>query len=330
MEENLEQAGTAYLADINKNSFKASALALFRQQCRQHTLYGKFVSALGIDPEKITSLTAIPFLPISFFKTHRVLSDNREYELYFESSGTTGDIPARHYVASRALYEMSLLKGFRQFYGAPEQYTILALLPSYLERSHASLVHMVSVLMRESGQKNNGFYLHEWAQLAATLQQLEAAGRKTLLLGVTFALLDFAKAFPMPLRHTIVMETGGMKGRKEEWIRAQVHQQLKTAWNLKDVHAEYGMTELLSQAYSTADGIFAPAATMKVLAGDLHDPLDVQYTGTGRLHIIDLANVHSCAFLATEDTGTVFTDGRFTVLGRIDHSALRGCSLMVV
>jgi hypothetical protein len=248
----------------------------------------------------------------------------------FDSSGTTGMIPSKHYVHDVALYNSAALTGFKQFYGNPKDWVILALLPSYLERASSSLVHMVHMLMTESAQVQQGFYLNEFNLLQQQLQQLKATGKKVLLIGVTFALLDFAAAYPMDLEGVVVMETGGMKGRKEEWTRGQVHQYLQQQWNLASIHAEYGMTELLSQAYAQAEGLFSPIDTMRVFIRDVQDPLDTQLVGTGALNIIDLANVHSCAFIATEDMGKVHTDKRFEVMGRMDFAALRGCSLMAI
>ena len=207
---------------------------------------------------------------------------------------------------------------------------ILALLPSYLERQNASLVHMSKVLMKESGHDANGFYLNEWEQLHKLIISLEAKGQKILLLGVTFALLDFAEKYPMSLQHTVVMETGGMKGRRAEWTRAQVHDCLKQQWELKKIHSEYGMTELLSQSYSKDKGLFFPSKTLRIFTRDINDPLETKTSGSGCFNIIDLANVHSCAFIATEDIGNLYEDSTFEVLGRLDHAALRGCSLMTV
>jgi hypothetical protein len=270
----------------------------------------------------------IPALPIALFKTHRVQCGDAEPAAVFESSGTTGMVPSRHYVQSLELYRQSFLQAFRQFYGDPASWCVLGLLPSYLERSNSSLVVMVDELIRLSGHPQSGFYLHEWEQLSEALQQLEAAGQPTLLIGVTFGLLDFAAQYPMPLKHTVVMETGGMKGRRKELTRAEVHAILKEAFHLPAVHAEYGMTELLSQAYSKGDGRFYCPPWMKVLVRDEDDPLRVRETGEGVLQIIDLANVYSCSFIATEDMGRVWEDGSFEVWGRLDNSDIRGCSLL--
>jgi len=326
-----DRTDTEYIQSVNAESFVDIALALFLYQYYNNKVYHQFVDALNVDPSSVATLEQIPYLPISFFKTHQILTGLYDTPgLVFESSGTTGEITSKHYVHDEKLYEISLIKGFEQFYGPVENYTILALLPSYLERKNASLVHMARVLMEKSVHADNGFYLNEWDKLATTLQRLDAAKRPTLLLGVTFALLDFASAYPMHLQHIRVMETGGMKGRREEWTRTQVHDLLKQQWGLTDVHSEYGMTELLSQAYALKDGIFLPTATMQVLRRDLNDPMELSRDGVGCINIIDLANVHSCAFIATEDIGRLHTDGHFEVLGRMDNAALRGCNLMVV
>ncbi len=313
--------------------FGVAALELFRYQHTSNSFYRQYCDMLHIDPAAVTSVTNIPYLPITFFKSQIVLTapaTANTAAIIFESSGTTGEIPSRHYVHDKQVYEQSLLAGFREFYGDPADYTILALLPSYLERSNASLVYMARTLMEVSKAAENGFYINEWEQLHNSLLALVAAGRKTLLLGVTFALLDFAEAFPMQLSHTIVMETGGMKGRKAEMTRDEVHDLLKKQFGLPAIHSEYGMTELLSQAYSTGEGVFKSTGTMQVLVRDINDPLDVFTTGSGAINVIDLANIHSCAFIATEDMGIIAADGTFRVLGRMDHSALRGCSLMSV
>lgn len=318
-----------YIHKINADSFQDIALSLFAYQYQKNDLYRNYAEALGIRPEQVRKPEDIPFLPVGFFKTHTVLTNAKtEPAICFESSGTTGEQTSRHHILHPELYHQSLLHGFRSFYGEPKDYAILALLPSYLERRNASLVHMAEVLMAESGHPANGSYLNEWNKLRDTLETLEAAGQKTLLLGVTFALLDFAAAHPMSLKHTIVMETGGMKGRRQELTRDAVHEYLKQQWQLNAVHSEYGMTELLSQAYARANGVFQPSPTMRVLVRELNDPLSTAEIGTGCLNIIDLANVGSCAFIATEDIGIVAANGSFQVLGRMDHSTLRGCSLM--
>ena len=320
-----------HIQDINADSFVGIALSLFQYQYINNPLYHSFVDALHITPSEVSSIQEIPFLPISFFKTHIVTSGlAANVPLVFSSSGTTGQITSKHYVLDESLYEDALLQGFKVQYGDLKDYAILALLPSYIERKDASLVHMAKVWMRESAHPENGFYLSEWKQLADVLQRLEQNDQPAILLGVTFALLDFAEAYPMHLKHTIIMETGGMKGRREEWTRKQVHDYLKHQWQLPQIHSEYGMTELLSQAYAPNDGLFIPSPTMRVLIRDPYDPLELYKSGTGGINIIDLANVHSCAFIATEDIGTLYDSGNFEVLGRLDHADLRGCNLMVL
>lgn len=329
MAERFVSDASQYIDKINAQSFDNIALELFRYQHANNSIYRSFCDILGVNAAEVNSLTTIPYLPISFFKTHEVVTGSgNEPEIVFESSRTTGDNPSRHSVFDPALYRETVLKGFKAFYGAPEDYCILALLPSYLERSNASLVYMAKMLMDCSGHRYNGFYLNEWEKLQATIDQLEQERQPTLLLGVTFALLDFAEAYRINPLYTKVMETGGMKGRKEEQTREQVHNYLMERWHLSSVHSEYGMTELLSQAYSAGSGEYRCISTMKVLIRDLNDPTDVTAYGSGCLNIIDLANVDSCAFIATEDLGAVQSNGMFKVFGRMDNTMLRGCSLM--
>ena len=307
-----------------------AALDLFRYQYRHNALYQAYTDALHIRPETVNRLTDIPFLPIQFFKTHAVTTGSFAPELVFESSGTTQTVNSRHLVKEAALYERSFITAFEQFYGPVSDYVVVGLLPSYLERQHSSLVVMVQEMIRRSGHAGSGFYLYEHEKLYAQLQEMEARGQKALLIGVTFGLLDFAEKYTLSLQHTIVMETGGMKGRREEWTRSQVHAFLQERLGVSAVHAEYGMTELLSQAYSYGNGIFSTPPWMKVLLRDENDPFQL-FTGqsSGVINVVDLANVYSCAFIATEDIGKLHADGSFEVLGRLDNSALRGCSLMV-
>lgn len=307
-----------------------AALDLFRYQYRHNALYQAYTNALHIQPERVARLTDIPFLPIQFFKTHAVVSGSFEPELVFESSGTTQTVNSRHLVKEAALYERSFITAFEQFYGPVTDYEVVGLLPSYLERQHSSLVVMVQEMIRRSGHEGSGFYLYEHEKLYNQLQQLEARKQKVLLIGVTFGLLDFAEKYSLALKHTIVMETGGMKGRREEWTRSQVHAFLQERLGVSAIHAEYGMTELLSQAYSYGNGIFTTPPWMKVLLRDENDPFQL-FSGkaSGVINVVDLANVYSCAFIATEDIGKLHSDGSFEVLGRLDNSALRGCSLMV-
>lgn len=310
------------------DAFEAAALEVFRYQHAANAVYRNFCDALGTKADSVQQVCDIPFLPIGFFKTHTVLSGDAPAKLYFESSGTTLQVPSRHYISDPALYERMLLHGFERVYGKVEDWAILGLLPSYLERGQSSLVYMVQHLMQRSGNDANAFFLHDYAALANTLRKQEAMGKPTLLIGVTYALLDFAEAHAMPLQHTVVMETGGMKGRRKELLRDEVHALLKQAFGLKQVHAEYGMTELLSQAYSKGEGIFECPPWMRVLVRDDDDPLQVHMQGRGAINVVDLANVHSCSFIATDDMGEVMENGRFTVLGRLDYSDIRGCSLL--
>lgn len=320
--------------NVTVPSFHVLALEIFRFQYSHNPVYQAYVNQLGVDPGRVQRVEEIPFLPIRFFKTHAIQTGIFEPEAVFESSGTTGTVNSRHFVRSTALYEESFNHCFERFYGPVTDYCIIGLLPSYLERANASLVYMVDRLVRQSGHAQSGFYLNDYQRLALTLQELESKGQKTLLFGVTFALLDLAEQFPLPLRNCIIMETGGMKGRRREMIRAEVHDRLKTAFQVANIHSEYGMTELLSQGYSAGDGIFNSPPWLRVLLRDEEDPLTVYpaegQTRTGAINVIDLANVYSCSFLATDDAGRLYPDGSFEVLGRLDNSDIRGCSLMVL
>jgi len=319
-----------WLATLDPGNFEQAALSAFRFQYRHNDIYRSYVDALGKKDAGIDKITDIPYLPVSFFKSHTVLTNctPADCPVVFESSGTTGMESSRHYIKEPALYRDSFTRIFERFYGSPSSFIFLCLLPSYIERGNSSLVYMADELIRLSRHEKSGFYLNEWEELAAMLAQQR--DRKIILLGVTFALLDFAAQFPADLSHVIVMETGGMKGRREEWTRQQVHDFLKQQWQLPAVHSEYGMTELLSQAYARENGIFQCPGFMKVLVRDENDPFDIRETGSGCLNIIDLANIHSCSFIATDDIGKIAADGSFEALGRADNSALRGCSLMVV
>jgi hypothetical protein len=278
---------------------------------------------------ELNKSTAIPFLPISFFKTQDVFIGEKPVNL-FESSGTTQDVKSHHWVQDLSLYEASFLKGFELFYGKPSNYCIIGLLPSYLERKHSSLVYMVDKLIKASGHAQSGFYLDDFVKLNEVLNDLENQKQKVWFIGVSFALTDFALAYPQKLNSTIVLETGGMKGRKEELTRNELHQLLREHLGTSTIHSEYGMTELLSQAYAIKEGVFKCPPWMKVMVAEEEDPTAIKEIGRGVLHIIDLANIYSCSFIATEDIGEVFEDGSFTVLGRLDASARRGCSLLVV
>lgn len=312
-------------------TFRETALKVFSFQAAENPVYRDYLKALGVNAAQISEVEEIPFLPVEFFKTHTVLCEGMKAEVVFESSGTTQTTPARHHVSDLSLYQKSLLEGFQWFYGQPENYCILALLPSYLERTGSSLVYMMNHLIGLSGHPDSGFYLDNLKALSALLQQRNNDRYPTLLVGVSFALLDLAEQYPTQLEdHIIVMETGGMKGRRKELIRSELHNRLKEAFGLETIHSEYGMTELLSQGYSSGDGLFRTPPWMKILVRDPNDPLTLLGAGqTGGLNIIDLANTYSCSFIATGDLGKLHKDGRFEVLGRFDHSDIRGCNLLV-
>jgi hypothetical protein len=292
------------------------------------------VNSLGVNPENINAIETIPFLPISFFKTHEVVTTSFEPEVIFESSGTTGENTSRHLVKSLSLYNESFTKAFELFYGNPKKWCILGLLPGYLERKNSSLVAMVNDLIGQSDNSFSGFYLHDHENLYRALVHNEIIGQNTLLIGVTFSLMDFAEKYSMKLEHTIVMETGGMKGRREELTRGEVHEFLQKKLGIKVVYSEYGMTELLSQAYSKEHGLFFCPPWMKVLAREYNDPFAISLKPrserpvNGLLNIIDLANLYSCSFIATDDVGKIYKNESFEVLGRLDVADVRGCSLM--
>lgn len=320
----------AILGNINDKTFTDAALWAFRYQAANNPIYGQFIKTLGIDAAGVEQLTDIPFLPIELFKTHQVKTGIFDTNLIFESSGTTGTQTSRHFVARPQVYEYSFVEGFRKAFGQPEEYTILALLPSYLERNNSSLVYMVNRLINLSKSTDSGFYLDNLAELAQKLQKLSLTDTPVLLIGVSFALLDLAEQFPMPLDQIQVMETGGMKGRRKEMIRAELHEVLKTAFDVPHIYSEYGMTELLSQAYTDGSEWFAPPPWMKVLLRDPYDPLQLTESGTGAINVIDLANIDSCCFIATDDLGEFQPDGnKFQVKGRMDSSDIRGCNLLV-
>lgn len=308
-------------------AFMDACIRTFRFQYAENPVYRQWCDLTAVS-EPMTP-ASIPALPVSFFKTHAVTTTSFVPATVFESSGTTKTNTSRHLVKDVSVYRDSFLKAFSMFYGAVQDWCILGLLPSYLERQHSSLVMMVDELIRRSGHAASGFYLDEHQKLAETLAVLESQQQKTLLIGVTFGLLDFAAVHPQQLRSTIVMETGGMKGRRKELTRAEVHGLLGKGFGVEKIHSEYGMTELLSQAYSAGDGRFVCPPWMKVLVRDEEDPLSVKPTGRGLLQVIDLANQYSCSFIATEDVGVVHEDGSFEVWGRLDHSDVRGCSLLV-
>jgi phenylacetate-coenzyme A ligase PaaK-like adenylate-forming protein len=294
-------------------------------------VYREFCNFLKTDVQKVKSIQQIPFLPIQFFKSHSVVSNTNPIQATFTSSGTTGMSTSKHLVTDVSIYEESYRKGFSQFYGNIEDYAILALLPSYLEREGSSLIHMVDDLIQLSNQPESGFYLHNYDELIEKLIQLDQAGQNVILIGVTYALLDLVEKHSFQLENTIIMETGGMKGKRKEMIREELHQKLCEGFGVNAIHSEYGMTELLSQAYSLGEGIFECPSWMQILVRDTEDALSyVRESKTGGINVIDLANINSCSFIATQDLGKKYTNGSFEILGRFDHSDIRGCNLMVV
>ncbi|WP_299520959.1 acyl transferase [Winogradskyella sp.] len=311
--------------------FETLALNIFKFQFEKNPVYRSFCDLLYKHPSDIKCIEDIPFLPIQFFKSHQILSGHHPIEKTFTSSGTTGTKTSSHNITDINLYEKSYLNGFNHFYGHIEEYAVLALLPSYLERKGSSLIYMVDDLIIKSKHPESGFFLNNLDDLAKTIQQLEAKKQKTLLIGVSFALLDLAEQNQFNLKHTIVMETGGMKGRRKEIIRQELHEILKSSFGVDQIHSEYGMTELLSQAYSKGHGIFECPPWMKIVTRDAEDPFSIQQPHkTGGINVIDLANINSCTFIATQDLGKVYENGQFEVIGRFDNSDIRGCNLMAL
>lgn len=310
--------------------FERLALDIFRYQSENCGVYADFVKNLGIKPEQVRKSSGIPFLPIEFFKTHDVVSGSGIPREVFTSSGTTGSIQSRHPVTDTDIYIKSFRKSFEIFYGDIKKYALLALLPSYMEREGSSLIYMVDDLIRSGGNADSGYFLYDHHALYATLNRLKKAGTPAILIGVTYALLDFAESHSPEFPELIVMETGGMKGKRREMIRNEVHEILCAGFGTPAIHSEYGMTELLSQAYSRGAGIFHCPPWMKVGIRDTNDPLTTLSHGhTGGINITDLANINSCSFIATQDLGKTFPDGAFEVLGRFDNSDIRGCNLLV-
>jgi phenylacetate-coenzyme A ligase PaaK-like adenylate-forming protein len=311
--------------------FSECALGIFNYQFNNNSVYRDFITSLGKVPSEIRTPDEIPFLPVEFFRNHKIVTGNRPVEMIFESSGTTGVIPGKHFVSDIKLYEESFIRSFSLFYGEPEEYLIAALLPSYTEREGSSLVYMADNLIRISKVPNSGFYKNNTNELIKIIENSRKKKQKILLLGVSFALLDMAESQAPDLSGVIVMETGGMKGRRKELTRTELHSILKEKLNVTEIHSEYGMTELLSQAYSKGDGVFFCPPWMKIVIRDPQDPL-AHYTvpdQTGGINIIDLANINSCSFISTGDLGKVQEDGGFEVLGRFDNSDIRGCNLLI-
>ncbi len=315
----------------NQKQFEKVALKVFRFQYENNEVYRAFCELLNIEKGSVKSLHQIPFLPIQFFKSHEVISSADAIQQTFTSSGTTGMITSKHLVTDLSIYEESYRNAFSEFYGNIEDYAVLALLPSYLEREGSSLIYMVNDLIEQSNNPNSGFYLHNYDELTAKLTELDASGQNVLLIGVTYALLDLIELQKFKLKNTIVMETGGMKGQRKEMIREELHEILCNGFGVNSIHSEYGMTELLSQAYSLGNGIFECPNWMSVLIRDTEDALTyVDYGKTGGINVIDLANINSCSFIATQDLGKKYPNNSFEVLGRFDNSDIRGCNLMVL
>lgn len=314
----------------DSKTFNAIALTIFKLQARNCNVYREYIFHLGVDADEVTEISKIPFLPISFFKSHAVLSSHEPIEITFSSSGTTGMIQSSHHVTDVKLYEQSYLQAFAQFYGDVSEYCFLALLPSYQQRSGSSLIYMVNDLIEKSSHPQSGYFLYNHEDLLQTLLDLKSKKQKTVLIGVTYALLDFIEQYDIHFPELIVMETGGMKGKRKEMVREELHEQLTRGFGVNSIHSEYGMTELLSQAYSLGDGIFNCPGWMRILIRDTNDPLSLTEPGrTGGINVIDLANINSCSFIATQDLGKINPDQSFEVLGRFDHSDIRGCNLLV-
>lgn len=313
----------------NQKQFHKIALKLFRYQYENNLIYQQFCDFLKTNINAVKTIEKIPFLPISFFKLHEVMDKNKTPEITFTSSGTSGQITSKHLVSDLKIYENSFNLGFQNFYGNIEDYVVLALLPSYLERSGSSLVYMCDQLIKKSNQPESGFYLNNYSELIETIEKLELECKKTLLIGVTYALLDLVEMKKMQLKSTLIMETGGMKGKRKEMIREELHEILKVGFGVNIIHSEYGMTELLSQAYSFGNGIFECPNWMQILIRDPEDALTyLPNNKTGGINVVDLANINSCAFIATQDLGKKINNYQFEVLGRFDHADIRGCNLM--
>ena len=315
----------------SQKQFEKIALKVFRHQYENNIVYREFCELLKTDSHKVKSLDQIPFLPIQFFKSHNVVSNTNIIQETFTSSGTTGAVTSKHLVTDASIYEESYRKGFSQFYGNIEDYVILALLPSYLEREGSSLIYMVEDLIQLSNHSESGFYLHNHDELIKKLIELDHSGQNVILIGVTYALLDLMEKQQFQLQNTIIMETGGMKGKRKEMIREELHQQLCDGFGVSVIHSEYGMTELLSQAYSLGEGVFECPSWIQILIRDTEDALTYIPQGkTGGINVIDLANINSCSFIATQDLGKKNPNNSFEVLGRFDNSDIRGCNLMVM
>ncbi len=314
----------------NEEVFNQMALEVFRYQYQNNAVYRQYLNCLGHNEDTVRHYRQIPFLPIDFFKRHDIINQGLKPAITFTSSGTTGMSFSRHLVADLSIYEKSFTRSFERFFGPANDYVVLALLPSYLEREGSSLIYMAEKLIKTSAFSESGFYLNEYEQLSRLLSKLKSEKKKTILLGVTYALLDLAEQFPVDFPDLIVMETGGMKGKRKEMVRQELHKVLTSAFGVKKIYSEYGMTELLSQAYSKGDGLFTTPPWMKVLIRDTNDPFTfLPENKTGGINVIDLANLYSCSFIETKDLGKLHPGGNFEILGRFDNSDVRGCNLLV-
>ncbi|WP_345330077.1 acyl transferase [Mucilaginibacter defluvii] len=327
----MNKPGKEQIFSINNDAeFNRAVIDVFSYQAEHNIVYKEFLSGLNVDAASVNKVSSIPFLPVEFFKSQAVVTSHDDIEVTFTSSGTTGIITSCHHVADVSWYVESFRKAFGLFYGDIKNYTVLALLPSYLEREGSSLIYMAEDLIKQSNNPDSGFYLYNHADLFHQLKKQQELKRPTLLLGVTFALLNFIELYPIDFPELIVMETGGMKGRRKEMIRDELHATLCQGFGVSAIHSEYGMTELLSQAYSKGEGVFNCPPWMRIITRDPNDPLSLMETGkTGGVNIIDLANINSCSFIATQDLGKVYADGSFEILGRFDNSDIRGCNLLI-
>ncbi|MGI9526909.1 MAG: acyl transferase [Weeksellaceae bacterium] len=322
---------SVHFQDYNAKAFEDKCLELFHFQAKHNLTYNKFIQFLGVNPLEIQEVMEIPFMPISFFKEFKIVSTEEPTSKIFTSSGTTGSIPSKHYVADIALYHRQLDASFKHFYGDFQDYVVFPLLPAYAERSGSSLIDMVDYWMTKTGQENKNYYLYNHKQLAQDLLEAKLGNKKVILIGVSFALIDFAENFPMDLEGVTIIETGGMKGRKKEITRQELHKILSQAFQVEHIQSEYGMTELLSQAYAQNNGLFQTPPWMQILLRDPEDPFSYVPQGkSGGINVIDFANVNSCAFIATDDLGRYHADNQLEILGRFDNSDVRGCNLMVL
>ena len=314
----------------SSQEFEKFSIQIFNQQFEKNTIYRKFCRLTGKNPSNIKSSFEIPFLPIQFFKTHKIISSNQPIRKTFHSSGTTKDNLSKHHITDLKLYEDCFLKIFMDFYGHPSKYNIIALLPTYLENKNSSLIYMVNKLIEKSENKHSGFYLDNYKELKEKLLYLEGGGKKTILFGVSYALLNLIDFHKFKLKKTTIIETGGMKGNRKELIKSELHEILKNGFGVKNINSEYGMTELMSQAYSIHNEKFKSPPWMKIYIRESEDPMNVKTDNkSGGINIIDLANYNSCSFIATDDLGKLDKDGNFEILGRLDNSDQRGCNLLI-